>query len=895
MMRGVREGWRRLRSLGRRNELESGLEDEIRFHIDRQTEKNRQAGMAPEEARRQALIKFGGVERARESTRDEYRFAFVEDFLRDLRYGGRALRRSPGFTVVATLTLAVGIGATTAMFSVVNGILLRPLPYPEQDRLIEVVHQAPGVGIGRLYASSAVYFTYADHNRTFDGVAYWDWDQSPVTVTGSGDPEAVQSLEMTHEALALLGADPILGRRFTPEDDRPGSAPTVMISHGYWQRKLGGADPVGKMLVVDGVPRQIIGVLPPSFQFFRYPADLFYPRQPVRAEARFPSFDGRAFARLKKGVTLAEASADVARMIPILRAQYGPGAWENSRFGPQLQYLKDSVVGNLGETLWLMMGTIALLLLIACANVANLVLVRTQAERPQLAIRAALGAGWAAIARVVLTESALLGLAGGAAGLAIAYFSLPLLLSLGAEQLPQIMAIKIDVTVLLVTLGLCLFATVGFAILPVIQLASPAARLTGSMHVGRSLTEGRESHRARHVLVVSQVALVLVLLIGSGLMIRTFQRLRQVDPGFRDAEHVQTFRLTVPRLDRAGTAQPGGRADQQELRGKQEILERVAALPGVESVGFAGFSDGLPMDGDGRQVFMLVDGRPPAPDDTTSATEIQFVSPGFVETLRTPVIAGRTFDWNDVYGDRPVVLVSENLARAQFGSPALALGRRVAFHPQGPRWDVVGVVKDVHHEGVGKEAPQTVIRPVVASEAVAFVVRSPRAGTAGFLGEVRKAVWSVNPNLSLEAEQTLGEMYRHSMARTSMTLKLLAITGGVALLLGLIGIYGVVSYAISQRRREIGIRLALGAAPGEVRRMFVRLALVLVGIGVAIGLGAAAGLTRLMESQLFGVRPLDPLTHVAVAVALFTAAGLASYLSAHGASALDPVEVLKGD
>jgi predicted permease len=894
-MSGVREAWRRLRWLVRRGELESGLDEEIRFHIDEQTQKNLQSGMSPEEARRQALVRFGGVERTREGARDQFRLRAVEDFLRDLGYSARSLRRAPAFTVVAVVTLAFGSGATTAMFSVVNGVLLRPLPYPEQERLIDVVHQAPNLGTGRLYASSAIYFTYADHNRTFDGVGYWDWDKSPVTVSGSGEPEAVQSLEVTHEVLALLGGEPVLGRIFTAEDDRPGSLPTAVISHRYWQRKLGGAHPLGRTLVVDGVPRQIVGVLGPSFRFFRYPADIYYPLQPVRAQARFPSFDGRAIARLKKGVSLEEANADVTRMIPILRAQYGPGAWENTRFGPNLQYLKDSVVGNLGETLWLMMGTIALLLLIACANVANLVLVRTQAQRPQLAIRAALGAGWGAIARVVFSESVILGLAGGAAGLAIAHFSLPLLVSLGAEELPQILAVKIDATVLLVTLGVSLCATVLFALLPILQLASPAARLTGSLRVGRTLTEGRESHRARNALVVSQVALALVLLIGSGLMVRTFQRLRQVDPGFSDAAQVQTFQVTVPRATPADARQPDPASAERELRGKQQILDSIAALPGVESVGFAAFSDGLPMDGDGRQVFMVVDGRPPAPDGTTPPTEVQFVSPGFVETLRTPVLAGRAFDWQDVYGGRPVVLVSENLARAQLGSPAAALGQRVAFSAQGPRWEVVGVVKDVHHEGVGREAPQTVIRPVVASEAVAFVVRGPRAGTAGFLGELRKAVWSVNPNLSLEAEQTLGDMYDHSMARSAMTLKLLAITGGIALLLGLIGIYGMVSYSISQRRREIGIRLALGARHAQVRRMFVRLALVLVGIGVAIGLAASAGLTRLMESQLFGVSALDPLTHAAVALALFAAAGLASYVSARQASGLDPVDVLRGD
>lgn len=504
-MRGVMEGWRRLRSLRRRNELESGLDEEIRFHIDRQTEKNLRAGMAPDEAHRQALIKFGGMERAKESTRDQFRSAFVEDFLRDLRYGGRALLRAPGFTIVATLTLALGIGTTTAMFSVVNGILLRPLPYPEQDRLIELVHEAPGLGISQLFASPAAYFGYRDHGRTFEAVGLWDWDSSPVTVTGSGEPEAVRSLEVTHEVLAILGADPIVGRGFSEADDRPGSVPTAVISHGYWQRHFGGADPVGQTLVVDGIPRQVIGVLPQWFRFFDYPAEIFYPRQPVRSGAVFPSGDGRGIARLKEGVTLAEANADVARMIPILSEEFPGGSVEEWRLGPKLRWLKDTVVGDLGDTLWLLMGTIGLLLLIACANVANLVLVRTETRRPELAIRAALGAGWGGIARVVFAESAILGLAGGAAGLSVAYAGLPLLLSLGAADLPHIMTVTIDPTVLRVTLGISVLATLTFALIPVFHIALPKLQLARVLGGGgRSITAGRESNRARHLLVVSR-------------------------------------------------------------------------------------------------------------------------------------------------------------------------------------------------------------------------------------------------------------------------------------------------------------------------------------------------------------------------------------------------------
>jgi predicted permease len=747
-----------------------------------------------------------------------------------------------------------------------------------------------------MLASPAIYFTYREHGRTLESVGLWDWDRSPVTVTGAGEPEAVPSVEVTHEVLAILGARPMLGRAFEPADDVPGSAPTAIISEAYWRRRFGGADVRGRTLVVDGVPRQVIGVLPSSFQFFDYPADVFYPMQPVRAGARFPSSDGRGLARLKPGVTLAEANADATRMIPMLSAEFGGGrSWETARFAPKLRWLKDSVVGSLGDTLFLLMGTVALLLLIACANVASLVLVRTQSRRPQLAIRAALGAGWGAIARVVVAESAILGLAGGAAGLALASFSLPRLLSLGARDLPPVMAIRIDVTVLLVTVGASLFAAVLFALTPVLQLAAPRRQLARALHAaGRSTAGGRESHRARHALVVLQVALALVLLVGSGLMIRTFQKLREVDAGFRDPETVQTFQLTTPLPEASGEAAVAALRE-QNVRLKHAILDRLAVVPGVESAAFSSFNDGLPLDGDGRGRAFFVEGRPPAVQGVGRPVESQFVSPRFFETLRTPLMAGRTFDWSDVHERRRVALVSDNLARAVWGSAAAAVGQHIGTDASGPWFDVVGVVKDVHHDGVNLPPPPTVIFPAVASPTASFVVRSERVGRPGFREDVRKAVWSVDGHLAPAGVRTLGEMYRRSMGRTSLAMKLLAITGLMALLLGLIGIYGVVSYAVAQRRREIGIRLALGAEPGAVRRMFVKLALVLVAAGVAIGLAGAVGLTRLMRSQLYGVSPLDPLTHLSVATALLAAAALASYVSARRASGLDPAEVLKSE
>ena len=890
------DGWRRFRSLLRRSELERGLNDEIRFHIEQQIEKNLRAGMTPGEAQRQALIKFGGVERVRESTRDEFRFRVIEDLLRDLRHGARALRRAPGFTIVAILTLAQGIGAATAMFSVVNGILLRPLPYPTQDRLVELVHEAPGLGIDELFASPAAYFGYGDYSQTFESVGLWDWDDSPVTVTGAAEPESVPSVEVTHEVLAMLGALPVLGRGFTEADDALGSAPTAIISYTYWQRRFGGADPLGQTLVVNGEPRQVIGVLPQSFTLFDYPADIYYPRQPVRADASFPSGDGRGIALLRPGVTLGDANADVARMIPILDEEFPGGSAERWQLSPKLRWLRDSVVGNLGDTLWLLMGTIGVLLLIACANVSNLVLVRTQTRRPELATRTALGADWGAIARVVLAESAMLGLAGGVAGVAVAYFSLPLLLALGAPDLPHVMAVTVDLRVLAVALGTSVLATLMFALIPAFHFALPKMRLAAELRGGvRSVTEGQEGNRARRLLVVVQVALALVLLVGSGLMMRTFATLRQVDPGFRDPATVQTFQLTIPASLVPDAERVGAHDPERALRMQHEIVDRLAAIAGVDAAGFSSSNDGLPLDGDGQTATIVVDeGR--RAEDASPLKEVQYASPGFFETMLTPLLAGRGFAWEDVHQRRRVALVSENLARAEWGTARGAVGKRIGTSREGPWWEVVGVVKDVHHDGLRQPPPETVILPAFARNTVAsFVIRSERAATTAFLDALREAVWSVNPNLSPASIQTLGDLYRRSMARTSMTLQLLAITGAMALALGFVGVYGIVSYAASQRRREIGIRLALGAQHGEVRRMLVGDALTLVGMGVVIGLGAAAGLTRLMESQLFGVRPLDPLTHIAVALLLVAAAGLAGYLPARRASSLDPVEVLKGE
>ena len=892
----IRDGWQWLRSLWRRQELEEGLDDEIRFHVEQETHKHIAAGLSPEEARRRALVRFGGVQQVKDATRDQFRPAPVEHLIRDLRYSWRALLGAPGFTTVAVLTLALGIGATTAMFSVVNGVLLRPLPYPDQDRLIELVHEAPGIGVDTLKASPAVYFAYRDHGRVFDAVGIWDWDASPVTVTGQGEPESVSSLEVTHEVLPMLGAHPILGRTFSANDDRPGAAPTAMISHAYWQRRFGASSPIGHTLVVGGLARQIIGVLPQTFRFFDYAADIYYPRQPDRAGARFPAGDGRGIARLKAGITLEQANADIRRIVPMLSEEFGGGrqAAERTQFRPKLQWLRASVIGNLGDTLWLLLGTIALLMLIACANVANLMMVRTHGRQPELVLRAALGAGWAAIARVVFTESLWIGIAGGILGIAVAYICLPVLVALGGDDLPGVMAIRIDPLVLAVAVTSALIATIIFSFAPVIQLALPRLRLSSMMQAtGHTSVGSLESHRTRHALVVAQVALALVLLVGSGLMVRTFYQMRNVDPGFTEPDTVLTFQLTLPDDGSRPTGPALDSARERVLQKHHDIRERLAAIPGVQTAGFASGNDPLPLDGDGRQ-FSLVpyfDGRQPA-DAAVRVWEQQRVSPGFFEAMGTPIVAGRAIDWNDVHQRRPVMVVSESVARREWGTAAAALGHLVG--PGGePGVEIVGVMKDVHHDGVHQPVTDAVAVPALGLANATYVVRSPRAGGAGFLREVREAIWLVDPGLSPARVQTLGDLYSRSMARTSMTLQLLLVTGSLALVLGLVGIYGIVSYAASQRRREIGVRLALGAGGAAVRRMFVRRALALVAAGVTIGLVASATLTRLMASQLFGVTPLDAATHASVAIGMAAAAALASYVSARRGTTVDPAQVLR--
>lgn len=809
----------------------------------------------------------------------------------------RSLGRAPLFTAVALLTLAVGIGANTAIFSVINAVLLEPLPYPHPEELVAVWLTAPGINIKDLNPGPSDYFIFREQSRTFQDIGLYMGKS--VNITGFGEPEHASGLLVTDGLLPILRATPLLGRSFTHADDQPGSPETVMLSYGYWQRKFGrDRSVVGKAINVDGTPHQILGVLQPDFRFGGPNPALLLPIKFDRGKTFLTPFSYDAIARLKPGVTLAEANADVARMLPIVLrsfpapAGYSLKMFEDARMGPNLRTLKQDVVGDVGKLLWVLMGSIGCVLLIACANVANLLLVRAHGRQQELAIRAALGATPGRIASELLFESFVLASLGGVLGLALAYVALRVLIAMAPSGLPRLEEIGIDGPTLLFSLAVSLVASLLFGSIPVLKYAGKHLG-TGLRQGGRSMSEGRERHRSRNVLVVVQVALAVILLISSGLMIRTFHALTAIDPGFAAPEQLQVFRVNIPDTD--------VKDPERVVRIQEEILRKIEAVPGVSSVGL---SMSVPMDGNEWEDTVFVKDRKYTPGEIP-LHRFRFVAPGFFKTMGTPLVAGRDFNWGDIYNKVPLAIVSEKLARENWHDPSLALGKQVRANAKDDWREVIGIVRDVHDDGVDKEAPSSVYWPILAAHFtgteldvrryVAYSIRTRRAGSESFMTEVRRAVGLVDPNLPLADVHTFDYFYRTSMARTSFTLVMLAIAGSMALLLGIVGLYGVIAYSVSQRTREIGVRSALGAQRQELVRMFVRHAMWLTGVGVACGLVAALALTRLKSSLLFGVKPTDPATFAVASIGLLSTAAVSSYLPARRAAAVNPVKALQAE
>lgn len=902
-MKILKRLFRRCFSWATSAEDEESLRAEIEEHIALQTAENLRAGLPPHEARRQALLKFGNVEAIKELHRDQRGLPFMETLLRDIRHAVRRLRKAPGFSTAVILTLALGIGGNTAIFAVIDGILIRPLAYPHSEGLVALGHLAPGLpgAGGDIGSSISMFFTYREENRTFQ--QFGIWNSSGATITGIAQPEMPRALFVSQGVLEALDVPPLLGRWFSQTDVAPGSPQTVILTYPYWQRRFGGDKSIlGRTLTIDSQPHVVIGVMPEKFRFQRDP-ELILPQQFERDKQFLGGFGDQAIVRLKPGVTLEQANADVTRMLGLWIKAWDPNpgldlkTFQSAHLTPHLRPLKDDIVGDIGRALWVVMGTLGLVLLIACANVANLFLVRADARQQEFATRAALGAGWSRIARQMLVECMTLGVTGGAVGLGLAYAALRILVAKGPDSLPRLDEISLDPLVLAFTVVVSLLSGALFSLIPIVKYAGP--RIASSFQgIGRAFTQSRERHRASSALVVVQVALALILLIGSGLMIRTFQQLRNVDPGFTHPEDVLILHSMVPD---SIAGQP-----QRVMRMQNEILDKLASLPGVTSVGFGTAAPMESLFSNSNPVY--AEDRLAEQTQVPSVKQIRKIAPGYFKTLGTRVIVGRDLTWGDLYDGHRVAIVSENVAREWWGDPQAALGKRIREGGAADPWrEIVGVVQNIYDDGVQIKPPGIIYWPALMDRYIwagengsaisrgMFAIRSPHAATDGLANEARQAIWSVNGRQPVFLVSTLKALYDQSMARTSFTLVMLALAGGMALLLGIVGIYGVIAYAVSQRTREIGIRTALGARPEVLLRAFVRQALRLAGIGAAIGLAAAAGLMHLMSALLFGVAAVDPLTYAAVSALLICAAGLASYIPARRAMSVDPVQALRAE
>ncbi|HEX4808930.1 MAG TPA: ABC transporter permease [Bryobacteraceae bacterium] len=869
--------WRRFL---RRDAADVEQREELEFYVDLTAEEYAARGMDPVDAKAAARRKLGNPTLIREEIYEMNALTFIEGALRDVRYALRMIRTKPGFSVPALLSLALGIGANIAIFSVVNAVLIRPLPYPEPEKLIGVFNSAGFSGqiIKDWPLTLDMYVAYKENAGSFE--EFGVWTPGAAAVTGAGDPEQVATVTMTHGVLRALGVRPYLGRWFSSADEMQGAQKTVILSYKYWRRRFGGDGRVlGRLVLIDFVPYQVIGVMPRSFEFLNLAPDVFLPQTVASGAPGSQDADQSGIARLKSGVNLAQANQDIARVLRIWGSRAGlERILEQLRVKPNLHPLKQDVVGDVGAVLKILMAALALVLLLVCANVANLVQVRTQARHQEFAIRAALGAGWGRIARELLIESLALGVLGGAIGLGLAYAGLRLLVTHGPTALPRVGEISIESTSTLFALACSLGSGTLFGLIAVLK-----SGLSSRLGNARGASASTEELRTQNVLVIAQVALALVLLIGAGLLGRSFIALSGVRPGFTHPEQIQTIRLFIPE---AQIREPERVAQMQA-----HILHNLAAIPGVTG---AAFATALPLEleyHNGNPVF--VEGKTPVGQIPPNRT-IKQISPGLFAALGTRLIAGRDFTWDDLLNQRRVAIVSENMARENWGEPRDALGKRIRIGGDGPWSVIVGVAENVYEDGVDQPPPGLVYFPGVR-RGVTFAIRSSRAGTESLLKEITAKIHVVDSSLPLARVRTLNDLYRHSMARTSFALVLLGITAAMAQTLAIIGVYGVLAYAVAQRRREVSIRVALGAEPAMVKALFVRQGLILTCIGGAIGLASARGLSHWTSSLLFGVTAVDPLTYGVSGAVIFAAALTASYIPARRAASLNPMEGLRSD
>ncbi len=813
---------------------------------------------------------------------------------KDLRYAARRLLRAPGFTLVAVVTLALGIGANTAVFTLVDGVLLRPLPFPESEELLSLRHQGRD-GADQLPMSSGLYLLYQEQARTLERVGMHTGTAANLVV--DGQPERVVGQSVTPDFFEVLQASAARGRTFLEEEGLPDGPQVVILSDGLWQTHFGG-DPgiIGRTVDMSGTSREVVGIMPEGFGFPDRTARFWTPMVIDPAQAPLAAFFAGGIARMAPGSSQEAVEAEISGMLGQL-----PELFPESRaasflmdvnIGAIVAPLKNDVVGDVGTTLWILLGTVGFVLLIACANVANLLLVRAEGRQREMALRVAVGAGRMDVLRTFLAESVALASIGGALGLAIAAGALRLTLRFMPTELPRMAEVGMDARILAFTAVVALGCALFFGFFPLLRFA--ADDLAGQLKDGggaRGATGGREPHRLRNGLVVTQVALALVLLVGSGLMFRSFLALRATDPGF-DTEGILTARIIVP---------------QGEIEDPVETAEffrtlrrRLAEQPGVAEVGYA---SAVPLGGGGVSFGgIAVEDHPRGPDELPIFAALPQVDVGFTEAMGIRVLEGRSFRPGDGGDQGRSALVSRSFAEAWWPEGS-ALGRRVGSGGPNSVWyTIVGMVEDIHEQSLEEPPREMVYFPTLAgSEGNYFVIRAQdiliraQGDPLDLVPVLRREIQALNPRIPVSSPRTMQRIFRESTARTSFTMAILGAASGIALLLGLVGIYGVISYVVSQRTREIGVRMALGASQKRVRRMVLKQGLLLSGGGVVLGLLAAVGLSHLMEALLYGVEAVDPLTYGAVAVALVAVAALASWLPARKAAGVDPSRALRAE
>lgn len=876
--------WRQIRAglqvVWNRDAADRDLNDEAQDYLERLTSDLEHGGLAPEQARRAARLQMGSALVVRERVRDTGWESLVAVAWNDCLIAMRRLRRSPAFALTAVATLALGIGAAAAIFTIVDSVLLKPLPYPESERIVALMHTAPAINMPRLRMAPSLYFTYREEGRVFESLALWNGNRA--TVTGAGPAEQVPSLFVTPEFLHVLRVAPAVGRDFTANDGDPGAPLTAILSHGYWSQHFGAAaDVVGRTMTIDGNAHEVIGILPQGFTFQDEAISLLLPRQYERAEVPLIQFTEDGIARLKPGVELDQANADIERCLPMaplkfpMNKEFAANAFAEARIRAALQPLKEHIAGDIRNTLWILMSGVILLLLIASANVANLMLVRIEARQRELSVRAALGAGWVRLAVELLWESVLIAVAGCALGLMLASAALKVIAAAGV-QLPRGDEIVIDHRTVLASVLMSLVAALLFGLFPALRYTSALQEKNHS---------ARDRGRTRGSLVVIQVALTTLLLLCSGLMIRTLHALRGVDPGFSHPEQTLGVRISIPP---ALAPQP-----QRVMAIQEAVLERMRRMPGVVAVAV---SNSLPLEG-GNRSPIYVDGFDQNRSALPPVRHVRQVSEGFVASIGSRILAGHDFGEAEIRRHTSVAMISENMARELWGDVGAAVGKRVRESVEGQWREIVGVVADLRDDGLQRPAPSIVYLPFAGTRPrnVDILIRSPRAGSAVFVEDLRRVLASVEPDVPLANVRTLDSVYRRSMGRASLALALLGTSAGLSLLIGVIGIYGVVAYSVSRRRKDIGIRIALGARARQAVAVFVREGLRLSLLGTVLGVLLGMISTPLLRALLFGVHPLDPLTFTCVGLAVTAAAVLASWAPARRAAAVNPAETLRAD